>query len=319
MPYFSAKAGRRSCVLAAVLICVPLTLQAQPVDCPEELCPPTDQCWDPVLQRDRCVPVPEGCTPSDAPAFEFTDDGDNAKDGQLWARSDTQPHQGCGTVTVDVTGYYSIFDTELSESCNSQLDESGYVTITNSCNAAGFPENGNVGPRYIVTDNDNGGAHNSCSSDAQCGAGQACSPVSGCCVPDEPTFMGTFLLVADEPNTICLNHWCPEYLEEVARGNDPGFVFSECVGSPNSIHLRLDNAIVCEDVVTGDCRPHPGGPGGPGSGADGGAADGGMTGTNRGGPGSGGGCTIAPRGVSNPGGWMILLLAAALLRVRKEP
>jgi hypothetical protein len=52
------------------------------------------------------------------------------------ALADQDPKVQCGTLTVTKTAYYRIYDTELSESCSDQLDETG-LRITNSCNPTG--------------------------------------------------------------------------------------------------------------------------------------------------------------------------------------
>ena len=179
--------------------------------------------------------------------------------------------KGCGTIRVDTTAYYAIFDTELSESCDDQLDETGYLTVTNSCNSDGWAVERNAGDRFLVADSDNTGR--GCTSDSECASDHICRAAGShgrCCVPDAPVFMGTFLLVAGEDNTICINHWCPEWRVEDAAGRDFGFVEADC-GPPapvNSIHFRIDaNAIACVDETTlqpcswgcgmGGCVPDP--------------------------------------------------------------
>lgn len=230
--------------LGAVVPIVPL--QAHAGNCPDpEFCAPQNECWDDDVGQDVCTDIPEICEPNEA-AFQFLDDLDGDNDGQLIALGNREPYTSCGTVTVQVTGYYSLFDTELSESCNSQRDETGYLTVQNSCNTEGWAVERNAGNRLLVLDSDNSPA---CSGDPECGPDKVCRADGACCVPAQPTFMGTFLLVADEPNTLCLHHWCPEYLEELAAGNDLGFLLDNCEGI-NSIHFRVQDALVCEDRVT---------------------------------------------------------------------
>jgi MYXO-CTERM domain-containing protein len=127
----------------------------------------------------------------------------------------------------------------------------------------------NAGARFLVLDSDNTPECDpeqtgQCAADRECRDGNM---GSSCCVPKDPTFMGTFLLVAGEPNKLCLNHWCPEYKAELTAGNDLGFVITDCEGI-NSIHFRVDaNAIACEEDTTlfpcsfgceaGKCLPDP--------------------------------------------------------------
>jgi hypothetical protein len=195
------------------------------------------------------------------------DDSDGADDGQIYALGDRNPQQGCGTLLVDQTGYYSIFDTELSESCDDQLDETGYLTVSNSCNGDGWAAERNAQDRFLVFDSDNSP---DCTTDAECADGKVCRMGGGhgsCCVPDTPVFMGTFLLVAGEPNRICIHHWCPDWQVELSSGNDYGFVVNGCSGV-NSIHFRIDaTAIACQDEShlqpcswgcdSGSCLPDP--------------------------------------------------------------
>ena len=211
-------------------------------------------CWNPELAQDTCNTPPDPCPPTSTPTFTFADDLDGTDDGQLIALNDTQAT--CGTLTVDKSGYYRIFDIELSESCAKQKDETGYLTITNSCNSAGWAAEANAGQRFLILDSDN---TNDCTKDADCQGGLVCRDGNNggrCCVSPKPTFMGTFLLVAGEKNTICLHHWCPEWKAEKQKsGADLGFVTAsgKCEGI-NSIHFRIRaDAIACAD----DTRLYP--------------------------------------------------------------
>ena len=223
-------------------------------------------CWD-EFDRNICTDPPPPCEPSDEPPFEFIDDMDGNDNGEIFARGDRDPFVSCGTILVDRTGYYSIFDTELSESCDDQKDETGYLTIENSCNGEGWAVERNAGERFLVFDSDNSP---DCESDGDCGAGEVCREGNShgrCCVPADPVFMGTFLLVEGEPNRICIRHWCPEWSAEIEEGQDYGFVIDGC-GGANSIHFRIGaTAIACEDERTlqpcswgcddGACNPDP--------------------------------------------------------------
>ena len=223
-------------------------------------------CWD-EFGRDLCSDPPPPCMPTGERPFTFVDDMDGDDNGQIFALGDRDPMRGCGTLLVDETGYYAIYDTELSESCDDQLDETGYLTVTNSCNGAGYAVERNADERFLIFDSDNSP---DCSGDGDCGADEVCRAGGShgrCCVPSEPVFMGTFLLVAGEPNRICLHHWCPDWRAEIEAGRDYGFVVDGCRGV-NSVHFRIDaTAIACRDDTTlnpcawgcfdGECAPDP--------------------------------------------------------------
>lgn len=242
--------------------------ECDPYCAPGDICDPdcANPCWD-EFEGDICSDDPGPCTPTEDPPFDFVDDMDGTDDGQIMALGNREPMESCGTLTVDVTGYYSIFDTELSESCDDQLDETGYLTVHNSCNGDGWAVERNAGERFLVFDSDN---TPECASDADCEAGKVCregTTHGTCCVPDEPVFMGTFLLVAGEPNRICIHHWCPEWSAEIEAGRDFGFVVDGCEGV-NSIHFKIGaTAIACEDETSlqpcswgcmdGECLPDP--------------------------------------------------------------
>ncbi len=212
----------------------------------------------------------EFCFSDSAPSGYNNKDGG---DGQLWVLG-SDSNADCGIVKVKETGYYAIFDSELSESCADQKDETGYLTVHNGCNPSGWAVERNVGDRYLVKDLDNEGG--GCTTDPECGPGKVCREGTNhgnCCVPDEPVYMGTYLLAADEDNVICLHHWCPEWKAELAKGNDLGWVHdptnpgNNCK-SADSIHFKIAaTAIVCNQrgylqacsggCVGGECKPHP--------------------------------------------------------------
>lgn len=202
----------------------------------------------------------------------------NGGDDQIFVLGNrSNQEQDCGIVRVKETGYYSIFDSELSESCADQLDETGYLTVHNTCNGEGFATTRNVGNRFLVPDQDNTGA--GCTQDSDCNADQVCREGNNhgrCCVPAEPVFMGTFLLVAGEDNVICIHHWCPEW-ESLSQQdpatyedvfvhdtNDPS---NNCV-SADSIHFKIAaTTVACKEegflqqcsggCENGECKPHP--------------------------------------------------------------
>ncbi len=191
----------------------------------------------------------------------------NPDDGQIYVLG-SNTVTDCGTVLVKETGYYAIFDSELSESCADQLDETGYLTVHSSCNGEGWAVERNVGNRYLVDDGDNQGA--GCTNDNECPQNMVCREGTNhgnCCVPDEPVYMGTFLLVAGEENVICIHHWCPEWAAEMANGNDLGHINAGC-SSADSIHFKIAaTALVCKQegyiqacaggCENGECLPHP--------------------------------------------------------------
>lgn len=202
---------------------------------PREDCPISD----PTCSHGICIAEARG-------DVELIDDLDGEDDGELFVFGDGRRDQACATVRVNVTAYYALYDDALAESCRSQMDEISYVTIANSCNAEGNPVERNVGDRFVIGDVDN---TPSCDSDAECGAGTSCQMRSAgfCCVPTEPAFVGTFLLLAGEDNRICLNHVCPEVRSGAMSGADP-FINDGCEGSINSVHLQLEGDIfTCPD------------------------------------------------------------------------
>ena len=232
-----------------IIVGVSLGLMAMPENASaqacQELCAPKDDCWDPVLQKDTCVDPPDVCVPPPPGSFTFEADG-----GQIVALNKPDETVGCGTVTVKTTGYYSIFDIDLSESCDTQKDETGYLTITNTCNSAGWPVERNAGDRFVVPDGDNERCidnNTACASE-----GKVCkeSKRDGfCCVSSEPVFMGTFFLDANQPNRICLHHWCPDWEEN----KELGFVTNDCGGpnKVNSIHFVLEgDELACQEQRT---------------------------------------------------------------------
>jgi hypothetical protein len=202
----------------------------------------------------------------------------NGSDGQIFVRGDQDNgNTDCGTIRVKETGYYALFDSELSESCSDQLDETGYLTVHNSCNEDGWATTRNVGDRFLVEDQDNEGA--GCEEDAECGAGRVCREGNShgrCCVPVEPVFMGTFMLVAGEENVVCLHHWCPEWRDlSEAEPDTYQSVFvhddeqpaNNCV-SADSIHFLIAaTAVACRQegylqactagCDQGECVRHP--------------------------------------------------------------
>ncbi len=117
---------------------------------PGELCDPScgNPCWSDV-EHDTCTEPPAACAPASTRPFTFVDDQDGNDNGQIYALGDRSPRQGCGTILVEETGYYEIFDLELSESCDDQLDETGYLRVKNSCNGPGWAVERNAGDQLL--------------------------------------------------------------------------------------------------------------------------------------------------------------------------
>jgi hypothetical protein len=184
-------------------------------------------CWTPD-GGDLCTEPPppeESCALAPTP-LPFADDLDPEPDGELLVIWDPMTGAGsgsedCATLVVPESRSYRLYATEWSESGTDQLDESGYLTISNRCNPEGFPEERNVGDRYVVLDSDN-----------EPGAVR------------ERSFLGTFLLVAGEPNRICLHHFCHDYVEALAGGLDLGFTNDGC-RSLSSLHFETDSQTGC--------------------------------------------------------------------------
>jgi hypothetical protein len=202
-----------------------------------------------------------------------TDRGTKLDEEQIYSILQDGEEVDCGIVRVIDTGYYAIYDKDLAESCSDQLDESGFLTVHNSCNPDGYANQANVDDMYVVTDVDNTGRDCAEDPNVVCGPGLVCnehpqSTHGSCCVPDAPTYMGTFLLTAGEANVICIRHWCQIYLSDPTRYANTFVSDRECGGSVNSIHFRMGaGTFVCRQegylqscmggCVDGGCIHHP--------------------------------------------------------------
>lgn len=273
------------CVTFVALTVVATDTRAQ---CGHEICPPEPAPPPP------CQAVNQSFDDSGCPADFDTNDmdfcfADRVPDGSGFPSNDTNDAQiyvvgnnanrskDCGIIRVKETGYYAIFDSELSESCADQQDETGYLTIQNSCNGDGWATTRNVENRYLVRDQDNTGA--GCMSDGECGTDQVCREGNNhgnCCVPADPVYMGTFLLVAGEENVICINHWCPEWKDLASQDpttfedlfvHDTDNASNNCT-SADSIHFKIAataNACIQRGILQacqggcadGVCLGHP--------------------------------------------------------------
>lgn len=228
-------------------------------NCPPNVGSPSEELCDDGLDNDCDGFVDEDCGDDTHTTTDPPHDGSSTcapwlettvrfgDSGELVALDRDGDYVDCTTVEVDITGYYAFYDDRIAESCSTQVDETGFLTVTNSCNTSGSPEETNVANYYVVEDVDN---TSSCSNDSECGDGMACREGNAgyCCVPELPVYMGTFLLVAGERNELCINHWCPVWRD---RGRDDGFVNDNCDGSIDSIHVSLDGSMrVCLDDHT---------------------------------------------------------------------
>ncbi len=135
------------------------------------------------------------------------------------------PDTDYATLYVTVTGNYAIYDEQLAESGASQMNETGYITVANSINPGGEPLYSNCGGVLIVQDPDNNGT------------------------PASDQYLGTFPLVAGEPNQLTLRHACPMIRAGLCTNweIDPGGGTSCDSGDANSLHMTLDG--ICLEPV----------------------------------------------------------------------
>jgi len=126
-------------------------------------------------------------------------------------------------VEVPVDGVYEIYDSQMSESGSSQMNESGYIRITNSVNPTGFPVIANCGLDYVVADTDNNGT------------------------PTAPIYVGTFSLMSGEQNMLTLYHYCPLFQGGSCpsfHNGDPNSGSGCNTNNANSIHMDLDGICI---------------------------------------------------------------------------
>lgn len=144
-------------------------------------------------------------------------------DGDGWVVITTSDPEDWAIVNVPVDGVYEIYDTQLSESGASQMNETSYITVSNSVNPVGLPVTANCDSRWIVGDTDNNGT------------------------PVDPIYVGTFSMMASEDNLLTLHHYCPLY----QNGQCPSFhngdpnTGSGCnTNNANSVHMDLDGICI---------------------------------------------------------------------------
>lgn len=105
-------------------------------------------------------------------------------------------------VLTTTTGLYEFYTTPWGSGA-SEKNETFFATIKNSQNTNGYPETKNCENFFMVEDNDN----------------TVIPPAT------QQTYIGTFLVVAGETNTLTINHYC-QYFRD--RFNEPGFTSSQC-------------------------------------------------------------------------------------------
>jgi len=144
-------------------------------------------------------------------------------DGDGWVVITTSDPEDWAIINVPVDGVYELYDSQLAESGASQMNETGYITITNSVNPVGFPVNANCGGLYIVADADNNGT------------------------PTQPIFLGTFSLMAGEDNHLVLHHYCDLYQAGQCpqfHNGDPNSGSGCNTNNANSIHMEIDGLCI---------------------------------------------------------------------------
>ena len=153
----------------------------------------------------------------DKVSYSFVDDdGDGFVAVLSW-----DPIEDSAVVHVDFTGIFHVYDTYIAESGASQINEIGYLTITNSHNATGMPQFANCETYWLVADTDNHGTP-----------------------PPGSLYVGTFPLVAGEDNLLTLHHYCPLYRDGHCtsfQNGTPGADGSCDDNGANSIHMALDS------------------------------------------------------------------------------
>ena len=144
-------------------------------------------------------------------------------DGDGWVVITTSDPEDWAIIHVPVDGVYELYDSQLAESGASQMNETGYITITNSVNPVGFPVTPNCGGLYIVADADNNGT------------------------PSQPIYLGTFALMAGEDNHLVLHHYCDLFQNGQCtqfHNGDPNSGSGCNTGNANSIHMEIDGLCI---------------------------------------------------------------------------
>jgi hypothetical protein len=152
----------------------------------------------------------------DKVGYSFVDD-----DGDGYVAVLSWEPQDSAVIHVDFTGIFHVYDTYIAESGASQINEIGYLTISNSHNPTGMPDFANCESYWIVPDTDNHGTP-----------------------PPGSLYVGTFPLVAGEDNLLTLNHYCELYrngLCQSFQNGTPGADGSCDSSGVNSIHMALDS------------------------------------------------------------------------------
>ena len=144
-------------------------------------------------------------------------------DGDGWVVITTSDPEDWAIVNVPVDGVYEIYDSQLSESGSSQMNETSYITVSNSVNPVGLPVAANCDSRWIIGDTDN---------------------VS---TPVDPIYVGTFSMMASEDNLLTLHHYCPLYQNGQCpsfHNGDPNSGSGCNTNDANSVHMDLDGICI---------------------------------------------------------------------------
>jgi hypothetical protein len=144
-------------------------------------------------------------------------------DGDGWVVITTSDTEDWAIVNVPVDGVYEIYDSQLAESGSSQMNETGYLTVTNSVNPNGYPVTANCGLYHLVADADNNGT------------------------PTSAIYVGTFSLMAGEDNLLTLHHYCPMYQDGHCtsfHNGDPNTGSGCNTTNANSLHMDLDGICI---------------------------------------------------------------------------
>ena len=144
-------------------------------------------------------------------------------DGDGWVVITTSDTEDWAIINVPVDGVYEIYDSQLAESGSSQMNESGYITVTNSVNPSGYPVSPNCGLYYVLGDSDNNGT------------------------PASSIYVGTFSMMAGEDNLLTLHHYCPMYQDGHCtsfHNGDPNTGSGCNTSNANSLHMDLDGICI---------------------------------------------------------------------------
>jgi hypothetical protein len=158
-------------------------------------------------------------TPEQPPPEELDEcpDGSMATlAGGVYAYS-WDPTEMSGTLDAEASGWYHLYDFALSESGDSQWNESAYLRVHNGGNSNGQPKWANCEADWVQVDSDNYGA-----------------PSSG-----TRSYLGTFWLDAGS-NSFTFHHYCPLFRDGLCTDlHNTDDSASTCdAGNWNSVHFE---------------------------------------------------------------------------------